>query len=44
MRSLVSARVMSPVSPVMRVTTRNTLPSTAGTSSPKAMEAMAPAV
>ena len=43
-RRLVSGRVMSLPSPVMRLTTRSTLPSTAGTGRPKAMEAMAPAV
>ena len=36
--------VMSPLSPVIRAITRRTLPSTAGTGRPKAMEAMAPAV
>ena len=43
-RALVSGRAMSPPSPLMRATTRSTLPSTAGTGTPKAMEAMAPAV
>ena len=43
-RAFVSGRRMSPSSPVMRETTRSTLPSTAGTGMPKAMEAMAPAV
>ena len=36
--------VMSPVSPVIRATTRSTFPSTAGTGTPNAMDAMAPAV
>ena len=44
MRRLVSGRVMSPLSPVRRLTTRSTLPSTAGTGRSKAMEEMAPAV
>ena len=35
---------MSPSSPVTRAATRSTLPSTAGTGRPKAMEEMAPAV
>ena len=35
---------MSPSSPVRRLTTRSTFPSTAGTGWPKAMEQMAPAV
>ena len=39
-----AGEVMSPSSPVMRAVTRSTLPSTAGTGRPKAMEAMAPAV
>ena len=43
-RRLVSGFVMSPASPVRRATTRSTFPSTAGTGSPKAMEATAPAV
>ena len=43
-RALVSGFIMSPSSPVMRATTRSTLPSTAGSGMPKAMEEMAPAV
>ena len=35
---------ISPSSPVIRATTRSTLPSTAGVGRPKAMEATAPAV
>ena len=43
-RRVVSGVVMSLPSPVSRETTRSTFPSTAGTGTPKAMEAMAPAV
>ena len=42
--ALVAASVMSASSAQIRLTTRSTLPSTAGTGCPKAMDAMAPAV
>ena len=42
--ALVCGLVISRWSPVMRLTTRSTFPSTAGAGMPKAMEAIAPAV